>query len=91
MYGYNHVIKYSAQTAEARAALIKKVESENALREVIGVQYHHDGDSVFVVLSCTTKGVTGPEVRELRQKVEVALGPELVKRLKISKDWWPIP
>lgn len=90
-YGYNHVIKYAARTDEARAELIRVMEEGNALRDVVGVNYHRRGDDVYIRVACTTKGMTGPEVRELRQKVEATLGPDLVKRLHVSTDWWPIP
>ena len=91
MYGYHHAITYSAHTDEARAALKKKVEVENALRDVPGVQYRKQADVDSVQLAVESKGRTSPEFGELRKKIESALGPELLKQLRTSKDWWPIP
>jgi hypothetical protein len=90
-YGYRHSITYSTRDEVARAELPRKVEEQSILQGIPGAHWSKGEDVVSVTLVCETKQMTSPEVGELRRQLEAAIGAELLKKLKASKSWNPIP
>jgi hypothetical protein len=75
-----YAVHYSALSAEARAALAKKVSEEPALLGKVMYQKNS------VILQCRAKEKDTPEFQAKRKEVERVLGPELMKMLFVYSE-----
>lgn len=91
-----YAVHYSASSEEARSALAKKFAEEPALQGLI----FQSGSSVQgplgsyrrpdrLILTCPAKTKDTPEFRVKRKAVEDALGPELMKLLRVFAEFYP--
>jgi hypothetical protein len=78
--GSMYAVHYSALSAEARAALAKKVSEEPALLGKVMYQKNS------VILQCRAKEKDTPEFQAKRKEVERVLGPELMKMLFVYSE-----
>lgn len=94
--GSMYAVHYSASSEEARSALAKKFAEEPALQGLI----FQSGSSVQgplgsyrrpdrLILTCPAKTKDTPEFRVKRKAVEDALGPELMKLLRVFAEFYP--
>jgi hypothetical protein len=61
------------------------------LADIPGAGWRKRAESDEITLYGESKSMTSPEFGESRRRIERALGPELLRQLKVSRDWHPIP
>ena len=91
--GWEYLIMYSAKSDEARRELAKKVSEESILREetyekgqlVTGSYYRPDR----LIIHCSANQREKPSFKEKRQRIEKALGPQLIKFLDVHTETYP--
>ena len=81
---------YSAYSEEARAALLKRVEDEKVLRDIPHA-FQKERHFVRVSISCAGEERSSQAFKDRRARLEAALGPEVMRVLRVSTDLYPIP
>jgi hypothetical protein len=87
-YGWTYMVTYSAYTAEARAALLKKLQDTPSLR---GYLERKDEHLVRLSISCPSDHRRSPSFVEERRKIEESLGAELLRMMSVSTQLYPNP
>lgn len=93
--GWSYALFYTATTDEARSALAKKVKEEPVLQTVIyqpgpvrtGPLGSYQIDEL--ILTCPADEHLSAAFKAKRKKVEDALGPDLLKLLKVASHSHP--